>query len=197
MKQSLKPNSIIFPQPVLVIGSYDEKGEPDAMVAAWGGIYDTNQISFMLDHHHKTTENIKLSGTFTVSMATVPTMAQSDFFGTITGNQEPKKIELAGMHVVKSEHVNAPVLTEYPLTFECKVAKVTQVGEDFHFVGDIVNILADDSILTNGKVDVDKLLPLTFNAVAGTYVKLGETVGHAWREGRKVMEEAKKAEALK
>lgn len=80
MKTNHKPQSILYPQPVLVITSYDKEGKADAMVAAWGGIYDTNQIGFMLDHHHQTTENIKESGAFTVSMATVDTMAASDYF---------------------------------------------------------------------------------------------------------------------
>lgn len=185
MKTNHKPQSIIYPQPVLVIASYDKEGKADAMVAAWGGIYDTNQIGFMLDHHHQTTENIKESGAFTVSMATVDTMAASDYFGTVSEAKAAGKIEKVGYHAVKSEQVNAPVITEYPLTFECKVSKVTQVGEDFHFVGDIVNILADESILTDGKIDPKKLNPLTFDAVHGTYITLGDTVGKAWGEGRK------------
>ena len=185
MKTSLKPASILYPQPVLVIASYDKEGKADAMVAAWGGIYDTNQIGFMLDHRHQTVDNIRESGAFTVSMATVSTMAESDYFGLVSEKNKPGKIDKAGFHAEKSAHVNAPVIHEYPLTFECKVSKITQVGEDFHFVGDIVNILADDSILTDGKVDAKKLSPITFDAVAGTYIPLGEAVGKAWSEGRK------------
>ena len=151
MKTNMKPASILYPQPVLVIASYDKEGHADAMVAAWGGIYDTNQIGFMLDHRHQTAAG---------------------------------KIAHVGFHVVKSEHVEAPVITEYPLTFECKVSKVTQVGEDFHFVGDIVNILVDDAILTEGKIDPMKLAPITFDAVHGKYLPLGEAVGKAWGEGR-------------
>ena len=185
MKTSCKPQSILYPQPVLVIASYDKEGRADAMVAAWGGIYDTNQIGFMLDHRHQTTENIRAASAFTVSMATVGTMAESDYFGCVSEKAAAGKIGHVGFHAVKSEHVEAPVITEYPLTFECKVSKVTQVGEDFHFVGDIVNILADESILTDGKIDPKKLNPLTFDAVHGTYITLGDTVGKAWGEGRK------------
>ena len=184
MKTNMKPASILYPQPVLVIASYDKEGHADAMVAAWGGIYDTNQIGFMLDHRHQTTENIRAASAFTVSMATVGTMAESDYFGCVSERAAAGKIAHVGFHVVKSEHVEAPVITEYPLTFECKVSKVTQVGEDFHFVGDIVNILVDDSILTEGKIDPMKLAPITFDAVHGKYLPLGEAVGKAWGEGR-------------
>ena len=185
MKKGFKPSSWIFPQPAIVIATYDKDGRPDAMTAAWAGIYDTNKIGIMLDHRHRTMENIKETGAFTVSMATVDTMAASDYFGTVSEAKAAGKIEKVGYHAVKSEQVNAPVITEYPLTFECKVSKVTQVGEDFHFVGDIVNILADESILTDGKIDPKKLNPLTFDAVHGTYITLGDTVGKAWGEGRK------------
>ncbi len=185
MKTNLKPASTIYPQPVLVIATYDKDGKADAMVAAWGGIYDVNQIGFMLDHHHVTTDNIRAGSDFTVSMATVKTAAESDYFGMVSAHQVEGKIEKAGFHVVQSEHVQAPVIEEYPLTFECKVAKITPVGKDFHIVGDIVNILADESILTDGKIDPAKLAPLTFDAVHSTYIQLGETVGKAWSLGKK------------
>lgn len=185
MKKSFKSQSWLFPQPVLVIASKDENGTPDAMVAAWGSIYDTNQIGFMLEHTHKTVPNIRAAGAFTVSMGTVPLMAETDYLGTVSGNDVKNKITACGLHAAQSEHVNAPVIEEFPLTFECKVSKVTQVNEDFHFVGDIVNILADESILTNGRIDPKKLQALTFDAVHRSYIVLGETVGRAWMEGRK------------
>lgn len=95
MKKSFKPASWIYPQPALVIVSQDKAGETDAMVAAWGGIYDTNKIGFMLDHNHKTTDNILETGAFTVSMATLKTMAEADYFGTVSGHKVKGKIEKA------------------------------------------------------------------------------------------------------
>lgn len=174
MKKSFKPASWIYPQPALVIVSQDKAGETDAMVAAWGGIYDTNKIGFMLDHNHKTTDNILETGAFTVSMATLKTMAEADYFGTVSGHKVKGKIEKAGFHAVKSEHVDAPVIEEFPLTFECKVVKTTQEGEDWYIVGEIVNILADESVLTGGKLDPSLIEPLTFDPVHGTYIRLGD-----------------------
>ena len=142
---------------IRVTGTYDGGGEAltallgghaDAMTAAWAGIYDTDKIGIMLDHRHKTMENIKETGAFTVSMATLKTMAEADYFGTVSGHKVKGKIEKAGFHAVKSEHVDAPVIEEFPLTFECKVVKTTQESEDWYIVGEIVNILADESVLT-------------------------------------------------
>lgn len=185
MKKGFKPASWIYPQPAIVIATWDKEGRPDAMTAAWAGIYDTDKIGIMLDHRHKTMENIKETGAFTVSMSTVKTMAESDYFGTVSGNTVEGKIDKVGFHTVKSEYVNAPVIEEYPLTFECKVEKLIPEGEDFHVVGDIVHILAEESILTNGKPDPAKLHPLVFDGVNGTYLEMGKAIGKAWREGRK------------
>lgn len=163
MKKNFKPNTWLYPQPVLVIASYGADGTADGMVAAWGGIYDTNRVGFMLDHTHKTVANLLEKKAFTVSMATVSTMAEADYLGIVSGNRVPDKVARAGLHAVKSEFVDAPVLSEFPLTLECKVSKVTKVGEDYHFVGDIVNILVDEDILTDGKIDVKKLQAITFD----------------------------------
>ena len=122
-----------------------------------------------------------------VSMATVSTMAEADYLGIVSGNRVPDKVARAGLHAVKSEFVDAPVLSEFPLTLECKVSKVTKVGEDYHFVGDIVNILVDEDILTDGKIDVKKLQAITFDPAGGKYIALGDAVGNAYREGRKYM----------
>ena len=178
MKKNFKPNTWLYPQPVLVIASYGADGTADGMVVAWGG---------MLDHTHKTVANLLEKKAFTVSMATVSTMVKADYLGIVSGNRVPDKVARAGLHAVKSEFVDAPVLLEFPLTLECQVSKVTKVGEDYHFVGDIVNILVDEDILTDGKIDVKKLQAITFDPAGGKYIALGDAVGNAYREGRKYM----------
>lgn len=92
MKKNFKPNTWLYPQPVLVIASYGADGTADGMVAAWGGIYDTNQVGFMLDHTHKTVANLLEKKAFTVSMATVSTMAEADYLGIVSGNRVPDKV---------------------------------------------------------------------------------------------------------
>lgn len=187
MKKNLRPDTWLYPQPVLVIGSYDAKGVANGMVAAWGGIYDTDRVGFMLDHTHKTVANLLEKKAFTVSMATVSTMAQSDYLGVVSGNKVPDKVERAGLHAVRSGTVDAPVFDEFPLTLECRVAKADKVGEDYYFIGNIVNILADEDIFTDGRIDVKKLGVITFDPANGKYIALGDTVGNAYREGRKYM----------
>lgn len=175
-------NSVITPEGVFIIGTYDENGVPNAMNAAWGIQSDYGGITLFLAKH-KTTENIKKTGAFTVAMATKDTVLISDYFGVETGNHV-NKIEKAGCHVHKSEHVNAPIIEEYPLTLECECKSWDD--ETGILVGTIVSQQADEAILTDGKVDLDKMQPIMFDMASGTYRVIGPVVGKAFQDGLKL-----------
>ena len=186
MRKDLGPKSFLYPMPVLIIGTYDEKGEADAMNAAWGSIYDYNQITISLGAH-VSTDNIRKNKAFTVSFATKKTVMASDYVGIVSKAKEPKKIEKAGLHPFKSEKVNAPMFEEYPLTLECKLVSLDgEIGEGGTLIGDIVNVSVDESILTDGKIDVKKLEPIAFDGANGKYHVLGEEVAQAFNIGFKL-----------
>ena len=175
-------NAVIVPEGVFIIGTYDENGVPNAMNAAWGIQSDFGEISLFLAKH-KTTENIKKTGAFTVSFATKNTVVISDYFGIESGNNV-NKIEKAGVHVHKSAHVNAPIIEEYPLTLECEVKEWNEERE--MLVGKIVAQQADESILTDGKIDIGKLQPIMYDASFHVYRVIGEVVGNAFSDGKKL-----------
>ena len=171
------------PQPCVMIATWDKDHNPDVMMAAWAGQYDHNQIVVSMSKH-KTTENLELTGAFTVSFADERTVAESDYFGLVSGNQVPDKVARAGFTVTPSPNVDAPIINEYPLTLECKVVS----WEGGILVGEVVNMSADESILTDGKVDLSKLKPIVFDAAAMSYRGIGEEVGKAWGAGKKFTE---------
>lgn len=174
-----KTNLLVYP--VLIIGTYDEFGNPNAMNAAWGGQTDTNKISIALASH-KTTDNLLKTGAFTVSFATENTVEISDYFGISTGNKEDK-VKKSGVHVAKSAYVNAPIFEEYPLTLECKVVSY----ENEVLVGDIINLSADESILDEkGNIVIEKMKPIIYEAGSHTYRKIGEVAGKAFKDGNKI-----------
>ena len=168
----------LYPMPVLIIATYDENGVPDAMNAAWGIITDMNEISISMAEH-KTTENLAKTGAFTVSMATADTVAASDYVGIESAKKVPDKFEKAGFHATKSEYVNAPLIDELPMALECKVKSF----EKGILIGEIVNINADESILTDGRIDPAKLKPICYDPVNNDYLVLGEKVGNAFKDG--------------
>lgn len=184
MRKSFGVKPLIYPQPVLIIGTYDKNGIANAMNAAWGGISEENEISICISAEHKTTKNILLNGAFTVSMATADTVAPCDYVGIVSGNDVPNKLEIAGFHTEKSQFVNAPIICELPMAVECKLKSYDE--DSCRLVGEIVNVCAEESILTNGKIDPDKLRPITYDGMNHVYYVLGERVGDAFSEGKKL-----------
>lgn len=175
---SLGAKPLLFPMPVLIIGTYDRDGNPNAMNAAWGITTDFQEITISLADH-KTTENLLATGAFTVSIGTEDTVIACDYVGIISGTKEPKKFEKAGFHAVKSEKVNAPLIAELPMALECRVKSYV----DDILVGEIVDVMADESILTGGKIDPKKLKPISYDPSNNAYIALGDKVGNAFKDG--------------
>ena len=174
---------VTTPQPCVMIATWDKDHTPDVMMAAWAGQYDYKQIVVSMSKH-KTTENLELTGAFTVSFADIRTVAESDYFGLVSGHKVPDKVARVGFTVTPSPNVDAPIINEYPLTLECKVVS----WGDGVLVGEVVNMSADESILTDGKVDLEKLQPIVFDAASMTYRSIGGVVGQAWGSGKKFVD---------
>lgn len=181
-RKSFGPENALIttPQPCVMIATWDQDHTPDVMMAAWAGQLDYNQIVISLGKH-KTTDNLELTQAFTVSFADVRTIAESDYFGLVSGNDVPDKVARAGFTATPSQNVDAPIINEYPLTLECRVVSF----EDGMLIGEVVNQIADESILTDGKVDLGKLQPIVFDAASMSYRSVGGIVGKAWGDGTK------------
>lgn len=183
MRKNFGAKPVLYPMPVMIIGTYDENGNANAMNAAWGGIVGGKEIIISLGSH-KTTENMKKTNAFTVSMADVAHTAECDYVGIVSANDDGDKMKKAGFTCVKSEFVNAPVINELPLTLECKLKSILDGGL---YVGEIVNISADENILgDDGEVDIDKFKPITFDPIHDGYYELGAKVGTAFSDGKKL-----------
>ncbi len=184
MRKSFGAKANLYPMPVLIIGSYDENGVPDAMNAAWGGISEADEISICVDDSHKTASNIQKSGGFTVSVADVENLIAADYVGIVSANRVPDKITRAGWTAIKSDLVNAPLFAELPYTLECKL--LSYDTESCRLVGKILNISVDERILSDGSLDLAKFRPITLDPTYHAYIALGETVGKAFSDGKKL-----------
>ena len=183
MRKDFGKQTWALPQLVLIVGTYDKDGKADAMNAAWGGVYDTDTVMLCLGEH-KTTDNIREQKAFTVSFGDVKNLVASDYVGIVSANDDPDKMKKSGFTTIKSEHVNAPIICELPVTLECKLIKF---NEDGIVVGEIVNVCADESVLgANGKIDTDKLDLITFDPIHAAYRRVGEKVGNAFSDGLKL-----------
>jgi len=177
----------MLPQPVLIIGTYNSDGTPNAMNAAWGGQWDSKEIMISMGSH-ATTENLNRCEEFTVAFATKNTMVASDFVGIVSAKNYPEKMQKTGWTAIKSENVNAPVFTDFPMTMECRILrKIDESEEGYYIVAEIVNILVDEAYLAeDGKPDVEKMQLITYDPVHYGYISIGERVGNAFSDGKKL-----------
>ena len=185
MRKDIKIVPAIFPMPVLMIATYNEDGSVDVMNAAWGTAFDFKQIKLFISDGHKTTKNIERTGCFTVSLATTEYLKESDYFGIASGNNVKDKFERTGMTAVKSEHVDAPIIQEYPVCMECK-AIVLDGG--YGVLGEIVNLSVDEKYLDeNGNPDLSKMNTLAYDPFTHGYYEVTKKVGQAFQDGKKFM----------
>jgi len=185
MRKNFGSKPVCYPQPVFILGTYDENGVADAMNAAWGGISEENEVSVCISENHKTTENILLKKAFTVSMGTVDQVVACDYVGIESGAKVPDKVARAGWTVTKSDFVDAPLFDQLPMAMECQLISYTP--ETCRLVGKIINVSADESVLNDkGVVDPAKLRPITFDPMNNAYLELGGKVGNAFSDGVKL-----------
>ena len=182
MRKNFGAKEMCYPMPVFIIGTYNEDGTPNAMNAAWGGVTEEAQLTICVEAGHKTAKNIQKRKAFTVSMGTAKYMAACDYVGIVSGNKEPDKFAKAGFHATKSQFVDAPLIDELPMALECEM--LSYDPESCRLIGSVINVCVDEAYLDkDGKVDVAKLQPITFDPVHHQYLVLGEKVGQAFHDG--------------
>ena len=184
MRKNFGQKTWMYPMPVLMIGTYDENGKANLMNAACCGIYDYNHVVLSLSAGHKTTQNIRLKGAFTISFADTPHMAACDYVGLVSGNKVSDKLEKAGFTTEKSAFGHAPYICDLSMALEGKLVKFNEVGNT---IGEIANVSGDEWVLgEDGLIDAAKLRAIAYDAVHNDYLVLGEKVGNAFKDGNKL-----------
>jgi len=183
MKKNIKTTEAIFPMPVLMIATYNEDGTVDVMNAAWGMMLDRDQVALNLTETHKTVKNIKERKAFTVSIADAKHVKEADYLGMVSGNNTPDKFEKSGLSFTKSEKVDAPIINEFPICMECEFIEYQSNEYGCGVIGKIVNVSAEENIMTDGNVDITKLEAIAFDPYTHGYYKVTERVGNAFKDG--------------
>ena len=185
MRKNLGVKAFLYPQPTLVIATYNEDGTANAMVAAWGSVSDTNQVAIYVAKSHKTMSNILARKAFTVSMATEKVIKAIDYLGVTSGNKVADKFAKSGFTAIKSENVDAPLIAELPLALECKLVSYGEESE--LLLGEVVNVTADESALDeDGKLSVEKLAPVCYDSAGHGYYVMERRVGNAFSDGKEI-----------
>jgi flavin reductase (DIM6/NTAB) family NADH-FMN oxidoreductase RutF len=179
VKKSLGARTQVSLCPVWVIGSYDKAGKPNVMTASWAAVCCSKPpcVTVSLRPDTYTFGNIMESKAFTVNIPSESFAEEAAFFGSVSG-RTVNKFAAAGLTPVKSSLVNAPYIKEFPLVLECKLLKTVEVGMHTMFIGEIVDVKANQSILgANGMPDIKKLKPLVFSPGNPDFFGIGASAG--------------------
>ena len=187
MKTKLGPQTMLFPMPAVLVGTYGEDGRPNAMTAAWAAICCMKPIcaGVAVRDMRYTFANIDRTGAFTINVPRATQAAEVDYLGIVSGAKVPDKMEVAGMETEKGAEVDAPILVGCPVNLECQLTERTVLGTHTWFVGEVVEVHADSGLVgEKGKLDIAALDPLIYVTNASEYRRLGEVVGHAYSIGK-------------
>jgi flavin reductase (DIM6/NTAB) family NADH-FMN oxidoreductase RutF len=188
MKKSLGAKTILYPTPVLIVGTYDVAGKPNGMTAAWGGICCSSPpcVAVSLRKVTYSYASIVHRKAFTLSVPSERHAKEADYFGLATGRAEDK-FAATGLTPVRSDLVDAPYVAEFPLVLECRLMHTIELGLHTQFVGEILDVKADEAVLTAAGIpDIEKLLPMLFAPESRTYYGVGRFLGKAFSIGKQL-----------
>jgi len=188
MKTSVGAKTVVYPTPVFIVGTYDPEGKPNAMAAAWGGICCSRPpcVAVSLRKATYTYGNIVAREAFTISIPSEDYVKEADFFGLASG-RDRDKFAATGLTPVQSKLVDAPYVDEFPFVLECKLLHTIEIGLHTQFIGEVVDIVAEESVLDQGgRLDIEKVRPFLFAPENRAYYGIGEFLGEAFSIGRQV-----------
>ena len=188
MKKSLGAQTLVFPTPTWIVGTYDTDGRPNAMAAAWGGICcsDPPCIAVSLCKATYTHGSLMARKAFTINVPSENHVREADYFGLVSG-RETDKFSVTGLTPVRSELVDAPYVAEFPMVLECRVLHVFELGLHTQFVGQIMDVKADEAVLgTAGHPEIEKVRPIIFSPGNREYHGVGASLGQAFAIGKEI-----------
>ena len=183
MRKNIKTTEAIFPMPVLMIATYNEDGTVAVMNAAWGTMLSRNQVILNLTETHKTVQNIKARGAFTVSIADANHVVEADYFGVVSGNNTPNKFENSGLTSTKAENVDAPIINEFPICLECEFIEYQNDEYGCGVIGKVVDVTCDEKVMKDDQVDIDLVNAIAFDPYTHGYYKVSQRVGNVFKDG--------------
>ena len=186
MKKEIKNKQAVFPMPVLLISTFNEDGSVDVMNAAWGTMFEMDEVLLNLSASHKTVKNIKARKGLVVHLADAKHAAEADYFGMVSANNVKDKFAKSGMTYTKSEVVDAPIINEFPVAFECEFERFNEAEDEYGVIAKVKRVSVDEELLKDGKVDIDKLEALAFDPFTNGYYKVGNRVADAFKVGLKL-----------
>jgi flavin reductase (DIM6/NTAB) family NADH-FMN oxidoreductase RutF len=188
MKKSLGAKTLIYPTPVLVVGTYDKAAKPNVMTASWGGVCSSDPpcVAISLRKATSTYSNIVHRKAFTISIPSETYVKQVDYFGLVSG-QNIDKFAATKLTPKKSDLVDAPYVKEFPIVLECQLVHMFELGVHTQFLGEVLDAKVDEDLLgTGASVEIKKVNPLIFFPDTLEYFGVGSFVAKVFSAGKDI-----------
>ncbi len=189
-KRSLGPATLLYPEPAILVATYDAEGKPNAMTAAWAGICASDPASLMvaIQPPRHTHDPLLQRKAFTVCVPSEAMVAETDFVGFVSGKKYDK-FAVCGFTAVKAEHVDAPYIAECPVVLECSLTNHLELGTHTIMIAEIRDVKADEDCLdaSGSFPDIEKLLPIIFDSGSRSYYGIGKKIGKGWNIGKSLL----------
>ncbi|MDR1815761.1 MAG: flavin reductase family protein [Clostridiales Family XIII bacterium] len=185
MKRSIGVKEILFPNPMCVVGAYDEAGKANMAAIAWAGIVASvpPSVGISVRPSRYTHVCIKRRGAFTISVPSLHYLKEADYFGLASG-RDADKLAVTGLTAVRGAFVDAPYIEEFPYVLECAVTHSIEIGSHTLFVGEVKDARADAELFDEqGHVDWAAGQIVCYDMSANSYYSVGENVGKAFSVG--------------
>ena len=185
MKKSLGAKTLLYPTPVLLVGTYDKDGRPNLATVAWGGICCSQPpcVAVSLREATYTHGSIVARRAFTVNVPSEAQVKEADFCGMVSGRTMDKFATIK-FTPVRSTLVDAPYGEEFPLVLECKLSRTVGVGLHTEFIGEILDVKVDERFVgTDNIPEVEKIKPIIYAPGEQRYYGLGKCLGNGFTEG--------------
>lgn len=188
MKQTWKPGNMLYPLPAVMVSVTDGKGEDDIITVAWTGTVCTNppMVYISVRPERYSYHMIKETGEFVINLTTEKLAFATDYCGVRSG-RDTDKFKDTGLTREKADHVKAPMIKESPVSIECRVREVKELGSHHMFLADVLAVHADEAYMDEkNRFDLNMAGPLVYShgEYLGTGKKIG-TFGYSVKKKRK------------
>ncbi|MCJ2164339.1 MULTISPECIES: flavin reductase family protein [unclassified Pseudodesulfovibrio] len=177
-------NAFILPEPQTILGTMLD-GKPNFMAMAWVTRVNSKPclMGMAVNKRHASHRAILATGEYSINIPSVDMVAETDYVGLASGNRTDKS-DLFDVHF--GELANAPLIRQCPLSMEFRLLQQMELSNDTLFVGELVAAWTEEQFLTDGYVDIKKVKPFTLTMPDNRFWAVGEQVGRAWHDGKKL-----------
>lgn len=192
MKETWKPGNMLYPLPAVMVSVTDGQGNDNIITVAWTGTICTNppMVYISVRPSRYSYEMLKKTGEFVINLTTEELAFATDYCGVRSG-RDVDKFKEAHLTKEPAQFVKAPMIKESPVSIECRVTEVKELGSHHMFLAEVLAVHAQQEYIDkNNKFQLNKAKPIVYSH--GEYLGTGKSLGTFGYSVKKRKKQAKR-----